>query len=547
MVGFAGGTGEGGMERFRARMPRPVGPAEDAEDARRVEEAREEERSAGAGREPDVGPEPDARFARDLSSPASPAPSYPDQFADPGPSRDLEDRILVIAAHMELAGHQQLQLLAEFDARRGWELGGHASCAHWLAARAKLDLGTAREKVRVARALEDLPETSAWMALGRISFCQARALTRVATAEDEAELLQAAENMTTAQVERMVRGWRMKSAADAVEREEERQRSRSFSVVPDLDGMYVVRGRLTPEQGALLMRAIEAAGDVLFREETHGQPYEPRVAVPDARPRKDTQAAAARRRADAVTLLAECALGAGFGARRMPEVDAEPKVEPDAEVEAEAEAGPEAGSVGADAKPEGGSEAPAAASPAEPSPFPLSGSRVGRYQVMLHVELDALREDDPTCGTGCSHLDDGVRVSHETSRRLCCDTAVVPLFLDAEGRVADAGRSRRVVSPALRRALEVRGTAAAAFPAVGSATPMPTTSVTGPMAARHRSRTASSSASIIIACSMRVAGRWTRCPAAASSSATPAAAPTTTAAGRSRDWTTSADTFPFVS
>jgi hypothetical protein len=72
------------------------------------------------------------------------------------------------------------------------------------------------------------------------------------------------------------------------------------------------------------------------------------------------------------------------------------------------------------------------------------------------VELDALREDDPTCGAGCSHLDHEVRVSHETSRRLCCDAAVVPLFLDAEGRVADAGHSRRVVSPALRRALEAR-------------------------------------------------------------------------------------------
>ncbi|CAN5621079.1 hypothetical protein BH23GEM11_BH23GEM11_03880 [soil metagenome] len=75
---------------------------------------------------------------------------------------------------------------------------------------------------------------------------------------------------------------------------------------------------------------------------------------------------------------------------------------------------------------------------------------------MLHVELDALREDDPTCGAGCSHLDDGVRVSHETSRRLSCDAAVVPLFLDREGRVADAGHARRVVSPALRRALEAR-------------------------------------------------------------------------------------------
>ena len=318
--------------------------------------------------------------------------------------------------------------------RRGWELGGHASCAHWLAARAGLDPGTAREKVRVARALEDLPEIGAWLALGRISFSQARALTRVATPDDEAELLEAAQGLTTAQIERMVRGWRMKSAADAVQREEERQRARCLSIAPDLEGMYVVRGRLTPEQGAILMRAIEAAGDVLFREENHGQTD-----------RREGQAAAARRRADAVALMAECALEAGFGPRRLPEGGAAmTESDADAHGEADADAPSEAAT---------GSAAPG---PAAPSATPLSGSRAGRYQVMLHVELDALRRDDPTCGAGCSHLDDGVRVSHETSRRLSCDAAVVPLFLDADGRIADTGHARRVVNPALRRALDAR-------------------------------------------------------------------------------------------
>ena len=392
---------------------------------------------------------------------------YPDPFDDPDTIVELEDRILVLSTHIEVAGHRLLQLVAEFDARRGWELGGHASCAHWLAARAGLDLGTAREKVRVARALEDLPETSAWLGLGRISFSQARALTRVATPDDEAELLEAAHGMTTARIERMVRGWRMKSAADAVARDEERQRSRSFSIVPDLDGMYVVRGRLTPEQGAVLMRAIEAAGDVLFREETHGQAYEARVQVSDlghqanripcgghvpgtghvpqaSRTSLDTQAAAARRRADAVALLAECALGAGFGARRQGVEAAGPET---------VAAPPESVSL-VDAQV--AAAADPADAPASPSPLASSGSRAGRYQVMLHVEMNALRKDDPTCGAGCSHLDDGIRVSHETSRRLSCDAAVVPLFLDDEGRISDAGHARRVVNPTLRRALDAR-------------------------------------------------------------------------------------------
>jgi hypothetical protein len=301
---------------------------------------------------------------------------HPDPFEDSDALVELGDRILEIFAHVDLADFRCLPDLAEFDARRGWELGGHASCAHWLAVRARLGHGAAREKVRVARALEELPETTAWMALGRISFSQARALTRVATADNEAELLKAAEGMTVAQIERMVRAWRMKSAADAVEREEERQRARTFSVAPDLDGTYIVRGRLTPEQGAVLMRAIEAAGDVLFREETHGQPYESRVPVPA--PAHETQAAAGRRRADAVALLAECALAAGFGARKLADVQGE----------AESNAG------GADAEAASADRPPAAdraSTAARPTPHPLPPLRLPRRPLPGHAARGAGR------------------------------------------------------------------------------------------------------------------------------------------------------------
>jgi hypothetical protein len=418
------GCEEEGMERFRARVARPSAEA------------------AAGGSRSARAPSGCEGATHPAADPPGSAPVHPDPFEDSDALVELGDRILEIFAHVDLADFRCLPDLAQFDARRGWELGGHASCAHWLAVRARLGHGAAREKVRVARALEELPETTAWMALGRLSFSQARALTRVATADNEAELLEAAEKMTVAQIERMVRAWRMKSAADAVEREEERQRARTFSVAPDLDGTYIVRGRLTPEQGAVLMRAIEAAGDVLFREETHGQAYE-------SRGMPESQAAAARRRADAVALLAECALTAGFGARKMAE---------DEGGEAELSADPDPDAQAPTAEPastaDAGPPADQASTPA--TPFPLSGSRAGRYQVMLHVEMDALREDDPTCGAGCSHLDDGVRVSHETSRRISCDSAVVPLFLDAEGRILDAAHSRRVVSPALRRALEAR-------------------------------------------------------------------------------------------
>ena len=121
---------------------------------------------------------------------------------------ELGDEIATLAAHIHAATHRLLVLIADFDRRRGWELSGHRSCAHWLAFRTGIDLGVAREKVRTARALEQLPETSASMARGELSFSQVRALSRVARPDNERELLPLAKGCTTAQLERMVRGSR---------------------------------------------------------------------------------------------------------------------------------------------------------------------------------------------------------------------------------------------------------------------------------------------------------------------------------------------------
>ena len=197
--------------------------------------------------------------------PASEA-SVPDPFDDADALDELEEEVATLAAHIHAATHRLLTLIAEFDRRRGWELGGHRTCAHWLSYRTGIDLGTAREKVRTARALTGLPQTSNAMARGELSFSQVRALSRVATDENEADLLDYARFSTTAQLERMVRAFRKGSREDEAEWEGKCYESRTFSVFPDDDGMYLVRGRLTAEVGALLMRAIEAASDQIFRE-----------------------------------------------------------------------------------------------------------------------------------------------------------------------------------------------------------------------------------------------------------------------------------------
>src|SRR5687768_5378034 len=128
-------------------------------------------------------------------------------WVDPVVVEDLGDEIVVLSAHVDVGTHRLLVLIARFDQLRGWERSGHRDCAHWLAVRTGIDLGAARERVRAARALAALPLTSAAMARGELSFSKVRALTRKATAENEADLLELARGVTAAQLERIVRSW----------------------------------------------------------------------------------------------------------------------------------------------------------------------------------------------------------------------------------------------------------------------------------------------------------------------------------------------------
>src|SRR6185437_11795504 len=119
----------------------------------------------------------------------------------------LGDEIAELSAHLDAATARLLALIRDFDARGGWNTG-FRSCAHWLSWRVGLDLGAARERVRVARALGALPHLAEALARGELSYAKVRALTRVATPETEARLLAVGRAGTAEHVERIVRGWR---------------------------------------------------------------------------------------------------------------------------------------------------------------------------------------------------------------------------------------------------------------------------------------------------------------------------------------------------
>src|SRR5512134_256648 len=176
----------------------------------------------------------------------------------------LGDDIAELSAHLEAATARLLALIREFDARGGWNTG-FRSCAAWLSWRAGLDLGAAREKVRVARALATLPLLAQALARGELSYAKVRALTRVATPETEVRLLAVGRAGTAAHVERIVRGWRCVDRRAEARENALRHAGRALHVHQDDDGMVVLRGRLEPEVGALLIQALAAAREALYQ------------------------------------------------------------------------------------------------------------------------------------------------------------------------------------------------------------------------------------------------------------------------------------------
>ena len=297
----------------------------------------------------------------------------------------MGDEIAELSGHLDAAAARLLDLIREFDARGGWN-NGFRSCAEWLSWRVGLDLGAAREKVRVARALATLPRLAQALARGELSYAKVRALTRVATPEIEERLLAIGRAGTAEHVERIVRGWRRMDRKAERDEATRQHANRALYVYPAEDGTVTIRGRLSPEAGALLLKALTAAREALYQRERGGasaaQPADVSAETPTM----------AQQQADALQLLAETALHHG--------------IDP--------------------------------------------GTPAEHYQVVVHVDATVLEDPDQP---GQSVVEDGARVSAETSQRLGCDASRVVMKHDADGRIFEVGAKTRTIPPALRRAL----------------------------------------------------------------------------------------------
>lgn len=331
-----------------------------------------------------------------LSEPAPPADLSPDQ---------LESELVSLAAQINAATCRWLALAAEFDRRGAHEAFGFNSCATWLAWRCSLTARAAREQLRVARSMEDLPKIHAEFAAGRLSYSKVRALSRVAEPAMEDELIELAHCSTASQLERLMRAYRTATAED----DEIAADRRHLTTWWEDDGTLTINGNLPAEEGALLLKALDLARAELFAS------YTADAAAFDESADWRGEAPAKPNAADAFVAIAETTIAQGAQAASggdrhqvIVHVDATAKTP---EVKA--------------AAPKGGSAEP-------PEPPPGQG----------------------VIGIARASISD-VPLSPEVARRLACDASIVTL-VEADGVPLSVGRKTRSIPPAIRRALNSR-------------------------------------------------------------------------------------------
>jgi Domain of unknown function (DUF222)/HNH endonuclease len=335
-----------------------------------------------------------------VQAPAHPPATRPPDELDQMPLELLEREITELAAHIHAATCRFLLLVRELDRREGWAEWGCKSCAHWLSWQCAIGLGAAREQVRVARCLDELPAIRAAFGRGQLSFSQVRAMTRVATPETEEEMLEIAEHATAAQLEALLRRYRGVLEVELGDSDASFRR-RYVRCSHDEDGALLIDARLPAEEGAVVLAALDAARDAVRTQQdvsaetscADEDASEPPSAAEDVSAETSADPCAVSK-ADALVLMADTLLASGPAARR------------------------------------GGD----------------------RYQVVVHVEAGTLSSESEQ---GVCELDRGPGLHPETARRLACDASVVRI-LERDGRPLSVGRKSRSVPPALMRALQSR-------------------------------------------------------------------------------------------
>lgn len=394
------------------------------------------------------------------------------------PAAHLQARICELAGHLTAATCRFLLLVADFDARRAWAEEGVTSCAAWLSWKCQIAPGTAREHVRVARALTALPVIRGEFAAARLSYAKVRALTRIATQGTEADLVEMAMPMTAGQLERFARAHRNLTR----DQDEQLRALRKLTWRFGDDGAFSFSGHLPPETGAVILQALRAALNDLEHpcdDDGDGKTRGQRLKDKDAddgvnwgqkNPPQQQAAVPAENLADA---LAE--ICAAYLRGKITSADNADIYQVIIHASAQTitkDPGTGDDGAGSDAEP-GTDRAEAGADDAEPSTADdttgASGARApgvpaetrGTQHVVIDPELPDLVHEPGTrlwhpAAPGRAHVEDGQAVCPGTVRLIGCNATLSTMLHDASGNVLAVGRRTRKPSAALRRAVRER-------------------------------------------------------------------------------------------
>ena len=346
----------------------------------------------------------------------------------------LAGAVSTLAAHIHAATYRLLALIAELDRRELWAAQGALSCAHWLSWACGIDTHTAREKVRVARALTELPLFSEALAKGELGYSKVRALTRIATPENEADLLNIGLHGTAQHVEKFVRLHRRAKRAEETERADAQHRDRGLTFWHEDDGTVVLHGRFPPEMGARILGALDAAMAAHAAEQPAAGWDDEDVAPRDV-PRGTSEfgSAAASASMDADPrgpLVQKGEVESGDSPTRVPR--------------GTFIRGPSRTVRRADAL------AWMAERVFESGDAPVLAP--DRHEIVVHVEADVLADGR----AGRCDIEHRTAIAAETARRLGCDGGIVPVVDGANGEPLSVGRRTRSIPASVRRALASR-------------------------------------------------------------------------------------------
>lgn len=358
-------------------------------------------------------------------------------------AEELSSRIQQQAAMIAEATCELLLMIGEFDAREGSAcFVGLKSTAHWLAWTCSMSPGTAREHVRVARALPRMPLTVAEFRFGRLSYSKVREMTRLVDRVDEAALLELARATTASQLADTISSFR---AVDGSRLRQDAVRQARWQVRED--GMIEIRAVLPAEMGAELITALELALDRDGSEPPQTDPASEDASidgpVTGARPPDYSTSSAHRPSTSHADDLTE-----EEAAELAADITTAPTLE-----QRRADALLDLARTFLDAEPD-------------------DRSGEDRHVVIVQVSAESLSQNVPAgtpstapdpadvpAGTPerCGVLGMGP-LEIPTAERLACTGKVAITITDAGGEILHLGRSRRLASRAQRRALRLRDT-----------------------------------------------------------------------------------------